>query len=296
MFEQVILLSAALVGMGDGKVELPLSSAMQRIDACLASYLQEHHLPQAVEPCEPIIQNEEVLGFKIDLGSDEYRFDLDGYLLEEYQDVTYYSSSVAGMTDFSSLMGMSGFDPLSCVCQIPSLVSQFGSSAFGNWNALSFEADTDDCAQIASLDLIYTYQFSGMGNPTSYTNSNDLYLALQTAQNYQSGLGILLADYLPGLNAVLKPFFHATSGSYDGTKPVVCAYSPATGNVGHFAMKIGEAETSAFWNIKTQWDIVVSLEPNYLGAEPVSIDHNEESCFFGIQANRRQATFLLFGC
>ena len=277
MFEQVILLSAALVGMGDGKVELPLSSAMQRIDACLASYLQEHHLSQAVEPCEPIIQNEEVLGFKIDLGSDEYRFDLDGYLLEEYQDVTYYSSGVAGMTDLS-------------------LVSQFGSSTFGNWNALSFEADTDDCAQIASLDLIYTYQFSGMGNPTSYTNSNDLYLALQTAQNYQSGLGILLADYLPGLNAVLKPSFHATSGSYDGTKPVVCAYSPTAGNVGHFAMKIGEAETSAFWNIKTQWDIVVSLEPNYLGAEPVSIDHNEESCFFGIQANRRQATFLLFGC
>lgn len=296
MLEPIVLLAASLLGMGEGKVELSLSSALKQIDSSLAEYLKNVGSQEIPEPCRAIIEDERVSGFEVTVGSETWAFDLDGYVLKNWDKATYFSSGDPGLTSLNSLMSMDGFDPSSCLCQIPSLVAQYGASSFGNWNVVSFDSGTDDCAQIASLDLIYTYRFSGFGNPSIYSNNDDLYYALQTEQNHQPGLGILLSDYLPGLNAVLKPSVHAMSGSYNATKPVVCAYAPDSGYLGHFAMKIGEAETAAFWNLKTQWDIVVSNDRNYLGIEPCAIDQTAESCFFGIQANRRQATFILFGC
>ena len=299
MLEQLILISSALVGCGEGTTELPLGTVMERIDAQLSAYCAEKGVSYDSGVVPILGPSGEVTGFRTEINGEELAFDLDGYSVDASpgsETPDYYSSTLAGMTPLSNLMSSDGFSVDSCVCQIPSLVSIYGSSPFGNWTSVSFDCDIDDCAQIASLDLIYTYRFTNATNPSVFSSASTLYSALQVTQSYQPGLGIALSDYLPGLNSVLTSAYQASNGSFDATKPVVCAYSPATGNAGHFAMKIGEAETNAFWFIKTKWDIVVSANGNYSGEEPIAIDHTNETCFFGIEANRRQATFVLFGC
>ena len=299
MFEQLILISSALVGCGEGTMELPLSTAMARIDAGLSAHCAEEGIPYDSHVAPMFDSSGEVTGFRTEINGEELAFDLDGYSMDAslgFETLDYYSSALAGMTQLSDLISSDGFSVDSCVCQIPSLVSIYGSSPFGNWTPVSFVCDIDDCAQVASLDLIYTYRLTNATNPSVYSSASTLYSALQASQSYQPGLGIALSDYLPGLNSVLTSAYQASNGSFNATKPVVCAYAPASGNVGHFAMKIGEAETTAFWFIKTKWDVVVSSKKNYIGAEPVMIDNTNEACFFGIEANRRQATFVLFGC
>lgn len=299
MLEQLILISSALVGCGEGTTELPLGAAMERIDAQLSAYCAEKGLSYDSDVIPMLGPSGEVTGFRTEINGDVLAFDLDGYSMDAStgsEAPDYYSSALAGMTPLSDLISCNGFSVDSCVCQIPSLVSIFGSSPFGNWTPVSFDCGVADCAQIASLDLIYTYRFTNGTNPSVYSSASALYSALQASQNYQPERGITLSDYLPGLNAILTSSFQASSGSFNATKPVVCAYSPASGNVGHFAMKIGEAETTAFWFVKTKWDVVVSSNSNYSGEEPIAIDLTNETCFFGIEANRRQATFVLFGC
>ncbi|MBO5529028.1 MAG: hypothetical protein J6A47_06905 [Bacilli bacterium] len=299
MLEQLILISSALVGCGEGTTELPLGTAMERIDAQLSAYCAERGFSYDSDVAPILSPSGEVTGFRTEINGEELTFDLDGYSMDaspSSEDPDYYASTLAGMTPLSDLISSNGFSVNSCICRIPSLVSIYGSSPFGNWTPVSFNCDIDDCAQIASLDLIYTYRLTNATNPSIYSSASALYSALQSSQNYQPGLGIVLSDYLPGLSATLTSSFQASSGSFNATKPVVCAYSPASGNVGHFAMKIGEAETTAFWFIKTKWDVVVSSNKNYIGTEPVMIDNTNEACFFGIEANRRQATFVLFGC
>lgn len=299
MLEQLILISSALVGFGEGTIELPLGTAIERIEAQLSAYCAEEGIQYASHVIPVFDVSGKVNGFSTEVNGEELAFGLDGYSIDaspDFEALNYYSSGLAGMTPLSGLASSNGFSVDSCVCQIPSLVSSYGSSSFGNWNAVSFDCSSDDCAQIAALDLIYTYRFTNAVNPSVYSSAFSLYSALQSSQNYQPGLGVAPSDFLPGLNAVLTPSYYASSGSFDASKPVVCAYSPISGDAGHFAMKIGEAETTAFWFIKTKWDIVVSSARNYIGAEPTTIDGTNETCFFGIESNRRQATFVLFGC
>ena len=298
MLEQIVLLSSALAGYGEGVVELPLSEAIQVINGRLSNcFAAEGNTFDAESHCRPIFDAEDkVIGFETRIDGHPLAFDLNGYSIGPSEATDFFASGSAEMTALSDLVSMNGFNPLSCVCQIPTLVSLCGSSLFGNWETVSFASGTDNCAQIAAMDLLYSYRFTNLLNPTLYSTSADLYNALGVAQNYQPGLGIALSDFLPGLNSVLTSSYYATNGLFDATKPVVCAYSPVTGDIGHFAMKIGEAETTAFWFIKTHWDIVVTRNSNYYGQEPSVVDHQNETCFFGIESNRRQATFVLFGC
>ena len=298
MLEQIVLLSSALAGYGKGTIELPLSEAIQIInDRLYDCFIKDGIVFDEDAHCRPLFDAEnKAVGFETRIGGRPLAFDLDGYSLTPYPISDFYASGSAGMTPLADLVFMNGFSPSSCVCQIPTLVSSYGSSPFGTWETASFSSGADDCAQIAAMDLAYSYRLTNSVNPTLFNASADLYDALQSAQNYQPGLGITLNDFLPGLNSVLAPSYYADNGLFDATKPVVCAYSPAAGSIGHFAMKIGEAETTAFWFIKTHWDIVVSGERNYYGNEPSAIDHQKETCFFGIEASRRQATFVLYGC
>lgn len=299
MLEQIIFISSALLGYGTGKVELPLSIAVERIDSQLSDYCAETGIAYGSHVNPIFGPLSEVTGFEIVIDGKSLAFDLEGYSLNPSLNQHIperYSSFTAGMTALTDLESFNGFSIDSCICQIPSLVSLYGASFFGNWNPVSFKCGDYDCAQVASADLIYTYRLSNYPNPSIYSSPSALYSALQTSQNYQPEQGVALSDFLPGLNAALSPSYHATYGLFSGTKPVVCAYSPASGSLGHFAMKIGEAETTAFWLIKTKWDIVVSKIKNYIGPEPNIIDSSNETCFFGIEANRRQATFVISGC
>lgn len=293
MLEQLILISASLVGMGDGKVEMPVTMAVEKLNDCLEKQFGED---MGKDGCSPLYSGNNIVGFEASINQDKISFDLDGYLIKEYDEPPLYASNASSLTPLKTLISKSGFTTASCVSQISSLVNKPHHKSFGKWNPVSFESLEKDCAQIASMDLIYTYKMSGKGNPSIYSSSTNLLEALKRSQKYQDGSGTSLNNFLPGLNGVLSSDFYAKEGVYNGIEPVICAYSPESGNLGHIAMKIGEAETSFMQIFKTKWDIVVSSKPNYYGEEPTGVNKTIESCFFGVQSNRRQATFVLSGC
>ncbi len=293
MLEQLILISASLVGMGDGKVEMPVSMVIEKLNDC---FKKQFGNDLGKGGCSPLYSGNNVIGFEASINQDKINFDLDGYLVKEYEKPPLYASNASSLTPLKTLISKSGFVTTSCVSQISSLTNKPHQKSFGIWNPVSFESVEKDCAQIASMDLIYTYKMSGKGNPSTYTSYEKLLEALKKSQKYQDDLGTSLTDFRAGFNSVLSSSFQLTEGIYNATRPVVCAYSPESENLGHIAMKIGEAETKFLEIFKTKWDIVVSSKPNYYGVEPTGVNKNIENCFFGIQSNRRQATFVLSGC
>lgn len=293
MLEQLILISASLVGMGDGKVELPISTAVEKLNNSLKVQFGES-LRNNV--CSPLFFDADLIGFEASINEEKIIFDLDGYLMEKYKEPYLYASDASELTALDVLISKSGFRTASCVSQITSLADKPKLKEFGNWTSVSFNSLRNECAQIAAMDLIYTYKLSGRGKPSIYSSSTNLLETLKRSQKYQDGSGTSLNNFLPGLNEVLSSDFYAKEGVYNGTEPVICAYSPESGNLGHIAMKIGEAETSFMQIFKTKWDIIVSTKQNFYGKEPETINKTIESCFFGVQSNRRQATFVLSGC
>lgn len=293
MLEQLILISASLVGMGDRKVEMPITMVIEKLNDCFEKQFGED---LGKDGCYPLFSGNNVIGFEASINQDKISFDLDGYLIKEYDEPPLYASNASSLTPLKTLISKSGFSTKSCVSQVSSLANKPHQKSFGIWNLVSFESIEKDCAQIAAMDLIYTYKLSGKGNPSNYSSSTRLLEALKKAQNYQDGVGTSLNNFLSGFNSVLSSSFHLAEGVYDATKPVICAYSPESENLGHIAMKIGEAETKVLEIFKTKWDIVVSSERNFYSEEPATIDKTIESCFFGVQSNRRQATFVLSGC
>lgn len=293
MLEQLVLISASLVGMGDGKVEMPVSMVIEKLNGCLEKQFGND---LGRDGCSPLFSGNNVIGFEASISQDKISFDLDGYLIKEYEEPPLYASDSSSLTPLKTLISKSSFITTSCVSQISSLTNKAHQKSFGTWNPVSFKTFENGCAQVAALDLIYTYKLSGKGNPSVYSSSASLLEALKKAQNYQEGVGTSLNGFLPGFNSVLSSSFRLIEGAYDATKPVISAYSPESGNLGHIAMKIGEAETKVLEIFKTKWDIIVSSERNFYSGEPTIIDKTIENCFFGVQSNRRQATFVLSGC
>lgn len=293
MLEQLILISASLVGMGDGKVEMPVSMAIEKLNDCFKNKFGED---LGKDGCSPLFSGNDIIGFETSINQDKISFDLDGYLIKEYGEPPLYASDSSSLTPLKTLISKSGFITTSCVSQVSSLTNKPHQKSFGKWTPVSFESLEKDCAQIAAMDLIYTYKLSGKGNPSVYSSSAKLLEALKKSQNYKAETGTSLNNFLPGFNSVLSSSFRLIEGAYDATKPVISAYSPESESLGHIAMKIGEAETKVLQIFKTKWDIIVSSERNFYSGEPVEIDKTIENCFFGIQSNRRQATFVLSGC
>lgn len=293
MLEQLIFISASLVGMGDGKVEMPISMAVEKLNYSLKTQLGEN---LKSDGCSPLFFGNDIIGFEANINEEKIVFDLDGYLIKNYQEPHLYASDASSLTPLETLISKSGFTTTTCISQISSLANKPKLKEFGKWTPVSFNSSRNECAQIAAMNLIYTYKLSGKGNPSIYTSPAKLLESLKKSQKYKDGVGTSLNDFLPGFNEVLSSRFYAKEGVYNGREPVICAYSPESGNLGHIAMKIGEAETKVLEIFKTKWDIIVSTKQNFYGKEPETINSTIENCFFGVQSNRRQATFVLSGC
>jgi len=311
MISELLMLSAALFGREGPDLPIESTTAAQLLSRSLTEHKSEiisSHNAASIEQweapehvtCNPVLQGDQTIGFSADFGSHVFSFDLKGFEMGEntIEQNVHSGSSFPGLLALSALEKANGFALKSCVAGIPSLRQACPSSTLGDWTIVSFGETGSDCAQVASTDLLFTYQSSSRGNFTKGKTEETIRRELSTLQG-TTDEGTLFPLFLSGFNQWAAPKCFLYESAFDGSRPAICSYqNPDPSQAGHIAMKIGEAETAAFWNFKTSYDIVASSLPNVMfsDANSVVISPSAERCFFGVKSTLRQRTVILGTC
>lgn len=206
---------------------------------------------------------------------DSKNFNKNDYI--QYKDIIFSNSGPTSTDIYHHMydeIGNDGFNITSCCTYLPdSLDSKH--EHYGAFNVICFSQDPllklnddTDCGVLATMNLLATYDYTGLYYITYGQSVKDMRLELRKDTNWANNpvhQGMLPIQMMHGCNKYIDEHYYRQKFrlSCDTlirlNKPRIGVYSSLdVKDTGHFALKVGTAKQKygdLFW---TYWDIIVS--------------------------------------
>jgi hypothetical protein len=181
----------------------------------------------------------------------------------------------------------------------------------GNYGEYSIytrnQGSTTDCGPQAGVNLIYTYDKSGLTDIAKSNNSdtelNSMQIDMGWTSSGQSYLGLVFmgtwpSDFKSGLDDYMgSDYYMVTSALYDEVAPAVGLYYNANvTDTAHYALNIGRAQSDNWWIFKHNWDIISTWDENYYHTSSGVIGSKKSGTpsYHFVKRGYRQNTFALY--
>lgn len=169
------------------------------------------------------------------------------------------------------------------------------------------QGSTTDCGPQAGVNLIYTYDKSGLTDIAKSNNSdtelNSMQIDMGWSSTGQSYLGLVFmgtwpSDFKSGLDDYMgSNYYMVTSALYDEIAPSVGLYYNANViDTAHYALIIGRAQSDNWWIFKHNWDIISTWDENYYHSISGVIGSKKSGTpsYHFVKKSYRQNTFALY--
>ena len=214
--------------------------------------------------------------------------DESGYVAAERP--AYASSNYQAIVQFSELENQNGFSFLKSIGPVS---NEYAAQETGDWTIASSRI-SPLCVSTAATDLVLTYQASGkpnlsLGLAPSELGSffNDIFAENNSQAVSLSVFENAFSDYLDACGYSLE------ETDLLNLKPAIAFYKPTSaGGIGHAALWLGEAETSAFLFFKRRYDIVATVENYQVGREGLSFSLLEKN-LGAIESSYRERAYAI---
>jgi hypothetical protein len=162
-----------------------------------------------------------------------------------------------------------------------------------------------DCGAQAAVNMMYTFQISGVSGLAKSMNSNTELNTMRGLMNWTSAgrsyLGITFYGIWPGeitsgLSAYLPSNYRVMAdgvfgSSYNGPA-LGLYYSLNVTETAHYALMIGSAQSDAWWIFKTNYDIISHWTENYNHSSGViGTKKNGTPSYYYVETQYRNGTY-----
>jgi len=163
----------------------------------------------------------------------------------------------------------------------------------------------NDCGAQAAINLLYTYELSGISNITKSRNSDNELNAMRAFMNWTpegryylvtTFYGIWPSEIVAGMEEYLPSKYMVLSGDFDfADLPVIGLYYNANVvSTAHNAVIIGSAQSDAWWIFKTNFDIISTWFENYTHISGViGTKKPATPSYYYVESAYRQNVFMI---
>jgi|GEM_PF-2291807 len=147
---------------------------------------------------------------------------------------------------------------------------------FGEYSIYTrYQGSTTDCGPQAGINMVYTYDFSGLTNLAKSNNSDDELDSMReemdwTTEGQSFPLGISFVgtwpgDFMSDLSSYMGDdyYLEETSAYINETPAIGLYYNLNVAGTAHYSLIIGKAQSDAWWIFKNNWDILSTHRENY---------------------------------